>query len=201
MQARQEQACQVISGEWILEYIISVMSLVAAILTGTFSFIEDRLKDNSAFLEEYAFMRQDVITGRVTGVADGDTLTILTARKQRVYIRVFGIDAPEKSQPFGARARQALSRLCFRAEAVVQPVGKSYDRTVGSVSCNGEDVARFMVGSGWAWVYERYTRDAALLALQAQARKEKRGLWADARPVPPWKYRRQHSGPSRPSAG
>lgn len=181
-----------------MEYIIGFISLTAAILTGAASFIEDKLKDDSGSLEVHNSKNQEIITGRVTSISDGDTLTILTTKKQRVYIRIFGIDAPEKSQPFGARARQALAKLCFKADAVIQPSGKSYDRIVGSVSCNGKDVARFMVGSGFAWVYERYTRDGALLALQAQARKEKLGLWADARPVPPWKYRRQHSGPSRP---
>jgi endonuclease YncB( thermonuclease family) len=50
------------------------------------------------------------LLGRVVGVADGDTITVLEARKQQHKIRFAGIDAPERKQPFGNRSRQNLSR-------------------------------------------------------------------------------------------
>ncbi|MCE3954211.1 thermonuclease family protein, partial [Escherichia coli] len=48
---------------------------------------------------------------------------------------------------------------------------------------------RFMVQSGAAWVYEHYNTDNDLATLQQEARSQKRGLWADPNPVPPWEWR------------
>lgn len=169
-----------------MESIVSSVSLITALLTG-----DPQVAQRPEPVQVSAASVKGAVAGRVVGISDGDTLTILTEDKQQVRIRIFGIDAPEKKQPFGTRSRQALSALCYKANAVVLPNGKSYDRIVGTVSCNGSDVSRFMVGSGMAWVYERYSKDPALLALQARAQKEKTGLWSDPNPVPPWEFRRQ----------
>jgi hypothetical protein len=72
------------------------------------------------------------ITGRVVGVSDGDTLTVLTDHKRQVRVRLAGIDAPKRRQPFGTRARQALSALAFgRAARVEVDDIDGYGRTVG----------------------------------------------------------------------
>ncbi len=55
----------------------------------------------------------ETITGRVVGVADGDTITVLDADKVQHKIRLSGIDAPEKKQPFGNRSKDSLSELAF----------------------------------------------------------------------------------------
>jgi endonuclease YncB( thermonuclease family) len=57
--------------------------------------------------------------GKVVGVADGNTLTVVTRSKRQHKIRLAGIDAPEKQQPFGKRSRQSLSDLCFGKQAEV----------------------------------------------------------------------------------
>ncbi|WP_032446885.1 thermonuclease family protein, partial [Klebsiella pneumoniae] len=69
-----------------------------------------------------------------------------------------------------------------------------YGRIIGHVfTTNGTDASRFMVQSGAAWVYERYNVDESLPALQREAQEQKRGLWADANPVPPWEWRYKHN--------
>lgn len=134
---------------------------------------------------------QDVI-GRVIAIADGDTLTVLTTAQQQVRIRLAEIDTPEAAQPYGTRARQELSELTFGKEVkvTVQDTDR-YGRTVGRVHAGGQDVNAEMVRRGAAWVYRQYSRDASLLAVEAEARVAQRGLWAlpEAQRVPPWEWR------------
>ncbi len=69
-----------------------------------------------------------------------------------------------------------------------------YGRIIGHVfTTNGTDASRFMVQSGAAWVYGRYNVDESLPALQREAQEQKRGLWADNNPVPPWEWRYKHN--------
>ena len=104
------------------------------------------------------------ISGRVVGVHDGDTLTLLTAEKRQVKIRLAEIDTPESAQPYGSRAKQALSDLVFGQDVLVdvQDIDR-YGRTVGRVSVHGTDVNAAMVAAGAAWVYRQYAKDPDLL--------------------------------------
>jgi endonuclease YncB( thermonuclease family) len=130
--------------------------------------------------------------GTVIGVADGDTLTVLTNEKQEVKIRLAEIDAPERHQPYGARAKQSLSDLCFGKQAEVLPrIKDQYRRTVAHIKCAGVDANTEQVKRGMAWVYRRYARDHNLYVMQHKAKAGKRGLWADSSPVPPWEFRKQ----------
>jgi endonuclease YncB( thermonuclease family) len=80
-------------------------------------------------------------TGKVVGIADGDTLTILTASEKQHKIRPAEIDAPEKHGPFGSKSKQSLSDLCFGKEAEVTPFVKDrYKRIVARVKCAGVNV-------------------------------------------------------------
>ena len=135
----------------------------------------------------------DPLMGRVVGVTDGDTLTVLATGNRQVKIRLAGIDAPEHDQPFGQRSRQSLSKLAFGPTATVA-VQKTdeYGRTVGTVTVGGVNVEAEQVRRGLAWVYRHYTDDARLRALEAEAKAARRGLWADAQPMPPWEWR--HGG-------
>ena len=134
--------------------------------------------------------------GRVVAVYDGDTLTLLTAEKQQVKVRLAEIDTPESKQPYGSRAKQALSELAFNKMAVVevQDIDR-YGRVVGRVYVQEEhkrvDVNAELVRSGAAWVYTQYAKDKNLFALEQEARKNKTGLWAlpEAERTPPWKWR------------
>ena len=64
-----------------------------------------------------------------------------------------------------------------------------YGRTLGRIEVEGQDVNRQMVKDGLAWHYVKYDRSATLAAAEREARAAKRGLWADAAPVPPWEWR------------
>ncbi|QDI11618.1 Succinoglycan biosynthesis protein ExoI (plasmid) [Klebsiella electrica] len=130
------------------------------------------------------------IQGKVIRVLDGDTIEVLQDKKP-VRIRLANIDAPEKKQAFGRWSTNQLKGL-----VAAQPVTVAYTQTdrygriIGRVfTTNGTEASRFMVQSGAAWVYERYNADKALPALQREAQTQKRGLWADSQPVPPWEWR------------
>ncbi|WP_245610818.1 thermonuclease family protein [Xenophilus azovorans] len=129
-------------------------------------------------------------TGKVVGVVDGDTLDVLV-EKRPVRVRLAEIDAPEKRQAFGTRARQKLSELTFGKTATVRDHGTDWrgTRTVGHVLVDGQDVGRSMVAAGMAWAYPQYVKDRSLYDVEARARAEGRGLWADASPTPPWRWR------------
>lgn len=128
-------------------------------------------------------------SGEVVRILDGDTLEVLVD-KQPVRVRLAEIDAPEKALPFGTRARQALAAITFRRDVQVIEAGRDrYGRTIGTVVVNGTSANRAMVASGMAWAYRAYLVDKSLLSVEEEARAAKRGLWADAEPVPPWKWR------------
>jgi len=137
----------------------------------------------------------ETLIGRVVSVQDGDTLTLRVAGR-RVKVRLAGIDAPERDQPFGDKSRRSLSQMTLNRTVNV-PVQKidDYGRTIGAVTVTGSNVEAEQVRRGLAWVYRQYTHDAQLLALEAEARAVRRGLWADANPTPPWDWR--HDGQAR----
>jgi micrococcal nuclease len=130
-------------------------------------------------------------SGRVVGVMDGDTITVLVGREQR-RVRLAGVDAPEKGQAFGQRSKQALSQMVFGREVTVVSTGRDrYERTLGIVRLmDGSSVNERLVENGWAWHYTRYSNSRRLSELESRARAARRGLWADPRPVAPWDFRK-----------
>jgi endonuclease YncB( thermonuclease family) len=138
--------------------------------------------------------------GRVVGVIDGDTLDILTAGFETLRVRLSGIDAPELGQAFGRNAKAALSSLVFARSVVIEWRKRDrYDRVVAKVTLEGRDIAREMLTLGMAWHYARFEAEQPAADrreyadAQIRARVARRGLWADAAPVPPWDYRARHS--------
>ena len=137
------------------------------------------------------------MTGRVVEVIDGDTVTVLLQGRNQLRARLAGIDAPEQKQAFGQRAKQHLAGLVFEKSVMV--VGHKYDRyhrLVAKLIIEGQDANLDMVATGYAWHYKRYELEQSLedrLAYgkaEAKARAERKGLWTDAAPVPPWDFRR-----------
>lgn len=136
------------------------------------------------------------LDGRVVGVSDGDTLTLLDADKRQHKIRLSGIDAPESGQAFGSRSKQALSDCAFGKTAIVTGDNTDrYGRTVAKVSVAGVDCNRRQIELGMAWHYKKYAGEqpvaerTAYAAAEDAARGEKRGLWVDPHAMPPWDWR------------
>jgi micrococcal nuclease len=134
---------------------------------------------------------QSEFYGRVIGVADGDTITVLhDGRADKV--RLTGIDAPESHQSFGNKAKQFTAKKCFGKDVLIKAAGADrYGRTLGEVILtDGTSVNQLLLKEGYAWTYRKYTNDPVLYLLEANARKKHSGLWADAMPVAPWDFRR-----------
>ncbi len=134
------------------------------------------------------------ITGKVIRVHDGDTLTLLpTVSRKHLQIRLEGIDAPEIDQPFGEESRAALDGMVYGRLVTIRPVTiDKYGRTVARVFLGTLDVNLELVRLGLAWRYDHYSQEQALGEAQRQAREQKRGLWQDRHPIPPWDWRHSH---------
>nr|DAR42463.1 MAG TPA: nuclease-like protein [Caudoviricetes sp.] len=137
------------------------------------------------------------ITGKVVNVADGDTITILDANKKQNKIRLADIDAPEKGQPYGNRARQRLQQLAAGKVAHADCREKDkYGRDVCTVTVDGIDVNADLVASGHAWVYEQYNARADLPPMQEDAKAKGAGLWSlpEAQIIKPSDWRHGNKG-------
>jgi endonuclease YncB( thermonuclease family) len=136
---------------------------------------------------------QTDITGHVINVSDGDSITVRTG-ETNLKIRLAQIDAPETGQPWGTRAKQALSDLVGGQEVTVKVIDQDrYGRWVAQIDVDGLDVNHAMVARGAAWAYTAYLTDESLRAVEAQARADQLGLWAmpEGERVAPWDYRKQ----------
>jgi len=133
---------------------------------------------------------QERFTGKVVGVADGDTISVLREGRS-VRIRLEGIDCPDKGQDFSQRAKQFTSELTFGKEVTVdvRDVDR-YGRLVARVSVGAQDVSVALVRAGLAWHFTKYSRDPVLAEAEQSARTAKRGLWGQGSPTPPWEFRR-----------
>jgi endonuclease YncB( thermonuclease family) len=144
--------------------------------------------------------------GRVIGIADGDTLTVLGRDRIEHRVRLSGIDAPERRQAFGERAKQHLAAQVFGKDVVVVWHRRDrYGRIVGKVlapDCEHNacaktlDAGLALIAAGLAWHYKQYEKEqkaadrVRYAAAEEAARRTHAGLWRDASPVPPWNFRR-----------
>jgi endonuclease YncB( thermonuclease family) len=130
----------------------------------------------------------------VLQVADGDTIVVRTADHEQVKVRLYGIDAPESKQKGGAEATAALKPLQGQAVKVIEMNTDQDGQTVALVEHEGRSVNLAQVSQGHAWHYGRYCQAEPICgqiqAAEAEAQKDKRGIWAEM-PVAPWEWRRK----------
>ena len=132
------------------------------------------------------------ISGRVVRVLDGDTIEILESGNRLTRVRLAGIDAPEKSQPFGQRSRQALSSMV--AQRTVTVTGGDtdrYGRLLGTVWLDAKDVNAEQIRKGLAWAYRYHGNPVKpdYAALENEARCQATGLWSAPGQTEPWRWR------------
>ncbi len=152
-------------------------------------------------------VRADIIIGGVLRVIDGDTILVRSPDNLRQSVRIAGIDAPEPAQPYGREARDYLARLvsagdvraeCPALDHRTSVVCKVWARPTDCASCERTvEVGLAQISGGMAWWYRRYALEQSAEdrkryeAEEKTARENRRGLWADKKPVPPWEFRRE----------
>ena len=135
-----------------------------------------------------------VLEGICVGVSDGDSLILELPDGERVRIRLYGIDAPEKDQDGALPARKKLTRLVYDkpVRVEVQDIDK-YGRYVGKVYAGARYVNRYMLKEGLAWHYRHYAADDVVLTeAETRARAAGRGIWASESPCRPRNFRSEH---------
>jgi endonuclease YncB( thermonuclease family) len=135
-------------------------------------------------------------TGHVISVADGHTITVADGRSQHLRIRLAGIHAPARGQPYARQSAENLGRLLRRRDVLVRWHGKDrYGRRLGVVFYRGQDMNLEQLRAGYAWWHREYAEEqspqerVAYERAECDAREKKRGLWSEPDPVPPWDWR------------
>ena len=146
------------------------------------------------------------ISGKVVAVTDGDTIKVLDDNSVQHKVRLAGIDAPEKAQPFGNASREHLATMVAGKDVRVETTKNDrYGRVLGKVWVQPRDCPscgktlnanHAQILSGMAWWYQDYAKDQSAEdqgryeSAVTEARKRKLGLWSEPNPIPPWAWRR-----------
>ncbi len=130
----------------------------------------------------------DTYTAPVIDVIDGDTIKVLVDKHQ-IKIRLHGIDAPERKQPYNRASTKFLKEILCNPVTVDARTTDRYGRTIAVLNCGMVDINSQMVKSGYAWAYRRYSSD--YIQDEELAKSARVGLWQDENPMPPWEFRRR----------
>ena len=129
------------------------------------------------------------LEGKVISVTDDDTIKILTSEQQQIKVRLYGIDAPEKKQPYGTAAKKYLVDLIAGKTVQIEEHGKDrYKRVLGIVYLDSKDINEILVLNGYAWAFTKYSKIYELQ--ERQARSKGLGLWRDKNPIKPEIWRK-----------
>ncbi|PCJ19021.1 MAG: thermonuclease [Gammaproteobacteria bacterium] len=128
---------------------------------------------------------------KVIRVIDGDTV-VVAYRNKDIKVQLAWVEAPEEGQFYALNARGLLSQWVKGKYVTVVELNSLSDRVLARLYVNGRDVAVSLVSKGAAWVKVSSDHDISLIAFQAEAQINKRGLWQEENPEPPWVWRRRH---------
>ena len=139
-----------------------------------------------------SFQQPNIISGKVIGIQDGDSITLLTDTKTEIKVRLEGIDCPEKKQDFGTVAKQYTSDLVFSQNVTIHTTGKDrFGRTLGYVFLqDGTNLNEELLKAGLAWHFIKYNKSPRLAQLVSDARSSRIGLWQLSSAIPPWDFRK-----------
>jgi endonuclease YncB( thermonuclease family) len=137
---------------------------------------------------------QTTLTGKVIGIKDGDTVVVLDSLNNQTTLRLAEVDTPEKSQPFGTKAKQFTSDQIYlkTIKYVVTDIDR-YGRSIAMIYYDTDNkyLSAEIIKAGMGWHYKRYSTSKELALLENNAKKNKIGLWIDNDPIEPWEFRRQ----------
>ena len=152
-----------------------------------------------AFAQTTTDAQPRILEGRIVGVTDGDTVTLLDANNNQYKIRLAGIDAPESHMPYGQKAKAHLASIVFGRHVVAHMRKQDrYGRTIATLMLGTQDANLAMVQAGLAWHYKQYAKEQpkaealAYAQAEAQARAHGLGLLHGNEPTAPWDWRRSH---------
>ena len=149
------------------------------------------------------YLRAD-FTAKVQRVVDGDTVHVIDKAGKKFKVRLTGIDAPEKNQPYGLASTYKLTEILINKLVLLKSKpnnGKPYTidrykRVLAKIILDGRDINLSQVLRGYAWHFKRYQKQQSPsdreLYSQAElnAKKNKLGLWNEKKPIAPWKWRK-----------
>ena len=139
----------------------------------------------------YNVHAQTMLTGKVIGVKDGDTVEVLDDQKKTTILRLAEVDCPEKQQPYGKAAKQFTSKAIYRKTINYIVANKDrYGRSVAKIYYKNKYLSAELIKDGMGWHYKKYSRSRELDQLEQKARAQKIGLWAGANPVYPSDWRK-----------
>ena len=177
---------------------VSVLCVCMAVL-----FIVGKWRGRNSNVNSRPQHQESYVTGIVTDVVDGDTIKFLDTRFGVVTLRLFGIDAPERNQPFGTEAT-AFTRAAVAGKEVAFTVRSRdrYGRFVVVVVHDGQrNLNEELLSAGFAWWYQQYApNESRYRELEIQAKSGKAGLWHDENASAPWLWRTQHGEADYPAA-
>ena len=142
----------------------------------------------------------------VINIIDGDTIDVQDSSGEKLRIRLLGIDAPEKLQPFGKESMLYLKKIINgKSVSIISKPDKNkpytrgyYKRVIGKVVLNTRDINLEMIKKGMAWHFKKYKKSQPIDDRQSynkaesESRKKYIGLWSEDSPLPPWKWRQQN---------
>jgi micrococcal nuclease len=136
---------------------------------------------------------QTTLTAKVIGIKDGDTVVVLDSLNNQTTLRLAEVDCPEKSQPFGTKAKQFTSdQIYLKTIKYIVTDTDRYGRSIAMIYYDTENkyLSAEIIKAGMGWHYKRYSTSKELANFEIKARKEKIGLWIDKNPIEPSDWRR-----------
>jgi micrococcal nuclease len=137
---------------------------------------------------------QTTLTGKVVAIKDGDTVVVVDSLNKQTTLRLAEVDCPEKSQPFGTKAKQFTSdQIYLKTIKYVVTDTDRYGRSIAMIYYDSDNkyLSAEIIKAGMGWHYKRYSTSNELAQYEIIARKNKTGLWIDNNPIEPSEWRRK----------
>lgn len=128
----------------------------------------------------------------VTRIKDGDTFdAVRKDNDEKVTVRLYGIDCPEKDQKMGKEATDFTSKMIANREVTIEDMGRDrYGRILGIVTVDSDNLNEKLLENGLAWVYRKYCKKTHYYDLEKMARDAGIYIWSDTKAIAPWEWRK-----------